>query len=90
MSYFICPDCGGRHDIFAHGGARTEAETLGVPFLGEVPLTMAIRATADEGRPIVVSDPASPQAAIYLKIAEQVSDRLAGGLGRPAPRIVID
>ena len=91
MSYFVCPDCGSRHDIFAHGGARAEAEKLGVPFLGEIPLTMAIREQADAGRPIVVSAPQSPQAAIYLDIAAKVRDRLASGtLGRPAPRIVIE
>ena len=91
MSYFICPDCGGRHDIFAHGGAHAEADKLGVPFLGEVPLTMAIRSQSDAGRPIVAAQPESPQAAIYLSIAAKVRDRLAsGGLGRPAPKIVIE
>ena len=58
MSTFICPHCGGRSDIFAHGGAKREAERLHVPFLGEVPLTLAIRETSDAGRPVVVSDPA--------------------------------
>ena len=57
MSYFICPHCGGRTDIFAHGGARHEAERLDVPFLGEVPLDLDIRLTSDAGTPIVVSDP---------------------------------
>ena len=91
MSYFICPDCGGRHDIFSHGGAQAEADKLGVPFLGEIPLTMAIRAQADAGKPTVVADPAGPQAAIYLAIAEKVRDRLAaGGLQRPAPKFVIE
>jgi ATP-binding protein involved in chromosome partitioning len=69
MSYFICPKCGERSDIFGHGGARTEAEKLGVPFLGGVPLHMDIRATSDEGRPIVASSPASPHAQIYRDIA---------------------
>ena len=57
MSYFLCPHCGGRTDIFAHGGARHEAERLGVPFLGEVPLDLQIRLTSDSGEPIVVADP---------------------------------
>src|SRR5437660_2332665 len=57
MSYFVCPKCGERHDIFGHGGAHKEAEKLGVPFLGEVPLRMAIRATSDAGRPAVATDP---------------------------------
>jgi ATP-binding protein involved in chromosome partitioning len=91
MSYFLCPTCGTRHDIFAHGGAQAEATKLGVPFLGEIPLTMAIREQADAGSPIVVADPASPHTAIYLAIAEKVRDRLAaGGLLRAAPAIVMD
>ena len=49
MSYFQCPQCGTRSDIFGHGGARLEAERLGVPFLGEIPLHMSIRATSDSG-----------------------------------------
>ena len=69
MSYFICPKCGERSDIFGHGGAKTEAEKLGVPFLGGVPLHMDIRATSDEGRPIVASSPDSPHAQIYRDIA---------------------
>ena len=57
MSYFVCPKCGERSDIFGHGGARLEAEKLGIPFLGGVPLHMDIRATSDEGQPIVASQP---------------------------------
>src|SRR3546814_13467752 len=59
MSYFVCPHCQGRSDIFSHGGARREAEKLGMEFLGEVPLDMAIRETSDGGRPIVMSQPDS-------------------------------
>ena len=76
MSTFICPDCGGRHDIFGHGGARKEAARIGAPFLGEVPLVMAIREKSDGGTPIVASDPDSPQAAIYRDIAARVWERL--------------
>ena len=90
MSYFICPECGTRSDIFAHGGARHEAERLGVPFLGEVPLAMNIRETSDSGRPIVASDPDSPHAQAYLGIARQVMASMAGGAVRTAPRIVIE
>jgi ATP-binding protein involved in chromosome partitioning len=89
MSYFICPECGHRSDIFAHGGARHEAERLGVPFLGEVPLAMSIRETSDGGRPIVASDPDSAHAKAYLAIARQVQAGL-GGAVRAAPRIVIE
>jgi ATP-binding protein involved in chromosome partitioning len=78
MSYFQCPHCGTRSDIFGHGGARHEAERLGVPFLGEVPLHMAIRATSDSGNPVVVSEPDGPHAAIYRAIGAKVRDQLKG------------
>ena len=77
MSYFSCPDCDGRHAIFGHGGARAEAERIGAPFLGEVPLVMQIRETSDSGTPIVVSDPESVQAQIYRDIAGLIWDRLS-------------
>jgi ATP-binding protein involved in chromosome partitioning len=89
MSTFICPSCGTRSDIFGHGGARHEAERLSVPFLGEVPLEMAIRETSDAGLPIVATQPDSPQAAAYRAIAERVRDQLSAA-ARPAPRIVIE
>jgi ATP-binding protein involved in chromosome partitioning len=88
MSYFACPHCGQRSDIFSHGGARREAERLGVEFLGELPLDMAIRETSDGGHPIVVSQPESPHAKTYRAIAERVWAKLAGAQ-RTAPRIVI-
>ena len=78
MSYFQCPHCGTSSDIFGHGGARHEAERLGVPFLGEVPLHMAIRATSDAGQPVVVSEPDGPHAAIYRAIGAKVRDQLQG------------
>ncbi len=93
MSYFLCPDCGSRHDIFGHGGARAEAERLGVPFLGEIPLTMKIRETSDAGTPIVVSDPEGAVAGVYRDIAAKVYASIEQGAqaaGRAAPRIVFD
>ena len=78
MSYFQCPQCGTRSDIFGHGGARHEAERLGVPFLGEIPLHMSIRTTSDEGNPVVVSEPDGPHAAIYRAIGTRVRDQLQG------------
>ncbi len=78
MSYFQCPECGTRSDIFGHGGARQEAERLGVPFLGEIPLHMAIRTTSDEGNPVVVSEPDGPHAAIYRAIGAKVREQLQG------------
>jgi ATP-binding protein involved in chromosome partitioning len=89
MSYFIAPDTGNRYDIFGHGGARREAERLGVPFLGEIPLAMPIRELSDEGRPIVAAEPDGPHAGAYLSVARQVRDALAGP-ARSAPRIVIE
>ena len=75
-SYFVCDQCGKRHDIFAHGGARAEAAKLGVPFLGEVPLDIEIRERSDAGLPIVVTAPDSPHAATYRAIARRISDAL--------------
>ncbi|MBO4225355.1 P-loop NTPase [Bradyrhizobium neotropicale] len=78
MSYFQCPHCGTRSDIFGHGGARHEAERLGVPFLGEIPLHIAIRTTSDSGNPVVDSEPDGPHAAIYRAIGTRVRDQLRG------------
>ncbi len=90
MSYFLCPHCGERSDIFSHGGARREAEKLGTEFLGEIPLDMAIRETSDGGTPIVMAQPASPHAATYRAIAERVWQKVAGSPQKTAPRIVIE
>ncbi|HXF88109.1 MAG TPA: Mrp/NBP35 family ATP-binding protein [Xanthobacteraceae bacterium] len=91
MSYFLCPHCGTRSDIFGHGGARHEAERLKVPFLGEVPLLMAIRETSDSGLPVVATRPDSSEAAAYRLIAHNVRDQLTGqGAAKPPPRIVIE
>jgi ATP-binding protein involved in chromosome partitioning len=89
MSTFICPHCGTRSDIFGHGGARHEAERLGVPFLGEVPLDIVIREKSDAGLPVVATAPDSPNAQIYRDIAARVRDGMAGP-SRPAPKIVIE
>lgn len=75
MSYFVCPHCGDKTDIFGHGGARQAAEDLGLEFLGELPIDPATRIGADEGVPIVVSAPESPQAAAFLDVAKQVAAR---------------
>ncbi len=92
MSYFLCPQCGTRTDIFSHGGARHEAERLGVPFLGEVPLHMTIREKSDAGLPVVATEPDGPHAKIYREIAGKVLAQLKGGAdaGRVAPKIVIE
>jgi ATP-binding protein involved in chromosome partitioning len=89
MSTFICPHCGTRSDIFGHGGARAEAERLGVPFLGEVPLHMDIRERSDSGQPVVATVPDGPHAKAYRDIAARVRDGLQVA-SRPAPKIVIE
>ena len=92
MSYFTCPNCGHESHIFSHGGARREAETLGMEFLGEVPLDMEIRETSDGGRPIVVSKPDNPHAKVYVAIARRVWEKVSAALGSEAaqaPRIVM-
>jgi ATP-binding protein involved in chromosome partitioning len=93
MSYFVCPHCGERSDIFGHGGAAEEAKRLGVRFLGEVPLDMNIRLTSDAGTPIVIAEPEGLHAGIFREIArrvwEEVAEERAGG-GRQPPRIVIE
>jgi len=93
MSYYVCPNCGHRAEIFAHGGARREADKLGMEFLGEIPLDIAIRETSDGGRPIVVSDPESPHAKAYRAIADRVWEKLSRqlepGATRQAPKIVV-
>ena len=89
MSHFICPDCGGRHDVFGHGGAAAEAARIGAPFLGEVPLEMTIRATSDAGTPVVAKDPDGPHAAHYRAIADKVLGQLAA-TPKAGPKIVIE
>jgi ATP-binding protein involved in chromosome partitioning len=92
MSHFICPNCGISHDIFGHGGARAEAEKIGVPFLGEVPLAMTIRENSDAGTPVTVSAPDGPHAGVYREIAEKVWQQLSGDgvANRAAPEIVFE
>ena len=89
MSTFVCPHCGASSDIFGHGGARHEAERLGVPFLGEVPLDIVIREKSDAGMPVVATAPDSPHAQIYRDIAAKVREGLRE-TSRPAPKIVIE
>ncbi len=91
MSYFLCPHCGERSDIFSHGGARKEADRWSVQFLGEVPLELKIRELSDAGKPVVASDPDGPYAKIYKEIAAKVRAALEGPAGkRAAPKIVIE
>jgi ATP-binding protein involved in chromosome partitioning len=93
MSYFLCPHCGERTDIFGHGGAEREAERIGVPFLGAVPLHATIRAHSDAGTPVVASEPDGEHSRIYREIAARAWARVEmerGPTGRQPPKIVIE
>src|ERR1043165_2996905 len=91
MSFFLCPHCGERSELFGPGGSRHEDEKRGVPVLGEVPLHLDIRTTSDSGHPIVVAQPDSPHAQIYRNIAGRVWKQLSASQRgpRPPPRIVV-
>ncbi|MFQ5765576.1 MAG: P-loop NTPase, partial [Rhodospirillales bacterium] len=89
---FTCPHCGERSEIFSHGGARSEADRLGMDFLGEIPLDMTIRETSDGGHPVVVSHPESEHAKTYLAIADNVWNKIEQALQAQessAPKIVV-
>ncbi len=90
MSYFICPHCDGRSDIFSHGGAQAEAKKLGCDFLGEIPLEMAIRESSDAGTPIVTSRPDSEHAQRYAAVASRIWTTLtSGATKRPMPKMMV-
>ena len=92
MSFYCCPNCGHRADIFGHGGAKTEAERLGAEFLGEIPLLLEIRTASDAGTPVAASAPDSPAAKAYDAIASRVWEKVSGvpASRRSGPKIVID
>jgi ATP-binding protein involved in chromosome partitioning len=76
MSYYICPQCGHREEIFKHGGGRRTAEQLKVPFLGEIPLDPKVAIGGDAGEPIVAAEPKSGVTAAYVRIAEEIARQL--------------
>jgi ATP-binding protein involved in chromosome partitioning len=77
MSYFICDGCNKEHDIFARGGAKQAAERFQIPFLGEIPITPALRKGGDEGVPILIQDPNSPVSKSFLEIAAKLAGQLS-------------
>lgn len=77
MSYFVCPDCGKRHEIFGYGGGKEVAEKMGVPFLGEIPLDPVIRARSDEGYPITIENTKSEASKAYYEIAKKVAAQIS-------------
>ncbi len=76
MSYYLCPHCQTRHEVFGHGGGRDAAARLGLPFLGELPLEAGIRRGGDEGQPVVVAAPASPAARCFADLAQVLLTQL--------------
>ncbi len=93
MSYYCCPNCNHRAEIFGHGGARAEAHRLGNDFLGEVPLLLDIRTASDAGTPIVAAAPEGEAARAFAAIARNVWDKVNPATARAAPafpRIVVD
>jgi ATP-binding protein involved in chromosome partitioning len=89
MSTFVCENCGHETHIFGHGGAKAEAEKMGVPFLGEIPLMPIVRQTSDAGTPIVDYNPTGAEARAFMAMAENVARAIAAP-ARAAPRIVIE
>ncbi|MBF0340207.1 MAG: iron-sulfur cluster carrier protein ApbC [Magnetococcales bacterium] len=92
MSYYLCPQCGHRADIFDHGGARIEAEAMGMAFLGDIPLDIVIREDMDAGKPVLVARPDSPQAQRYIEIASKIAASVASMGFQEArfPNIVVE
>ena len=92
MSYFLCPGCGHRSEIFSHGGALREAEMAGTVFLGHIPLDPVICEKADAGTPILITMPESPQTAVYREIASKIAAQVATMQfnAKPFPKIVVE
>jgi ATP-binding protein involved in chromosome partitioning len=76
MSHHVCSSCGHREEIFGFGGARKAADTLGLAFLGEIPLMTAVRLTADEGYPVVISQPDHPSSKAFVEIAGRLTQEV--------------
>ncbi|GBL38759.1 iron-sulfur cluster carrier protein [Nitrospirota bacterium] len=85
MSYFLCGHCGERTEIFSHGGGERAAATVGIPFLGRIPIDPAIRAGGDSGNPIVEADPTSPQSAAFREISQKIVAAVTGAAAGVPP-----
>ncbi|MGH9339411.1 MAG: Mrp/NBP35 family ATP-binding protein [Acidobacteriota bacterium] len=90
MSYYQCPHCGERDDLFGHGGARKAGENLGYPFLGAIPLSSEIRARSDQGQPVVLDSEESPYSKAYYQIARAVADQVAAATQAGSANISIE
>jgi ATP-binding protein involved in chromosome partitioning len=85
MSFFVCPSCGHESHIFAHGGGEAAAQRLRVPYLGSIPLHEAIRVTGDEGTPVVIAQPAAPEAEAFVKAARSLAGQVSVRAARTIP-----
>ena len=94
MSYYVCPHCGNKDEVFGHGGGKEASKSLGVPFLGELPLEVETRIAGDEGKPIVLRDPSSPMAKAFMDLAKasaaQISISAIGRQGEMRESIKLD
>ena len=90
MSYFVCTKCGERHEIFGHGGAKIEAEKLGLPFLGGIPLDIKIRERSDSGQPITATEPESVHAQTFRDLAARVWSEVEAAQGKRTPPPKLD
>ena len=77
MSTYVCPHCGAHDDLFGHGGARRAADSMGIPFLGEIPLDGAIRRHSDRGTPVVLAEPESPSAVAIQEVVGQLARQVS-------------
>ncbi|MBI4364750.1 MAG: Mrp/NBP35 family ATP-binding protein, partial [Candidatus Latescibacteria bacterium] len=90
MSYYVCPHCGGRDEIFGHGGAKLASESLGVPFLGEIPLDPAIRKHADSGTPVILAEPESESARAFGDIAGRLAQQISIQAFKSIPLTIVE
>jgi ATP-binding protein involved in chromosome partitioning len=90
MSFYLCPHCGARDEIFGHGGAARAAESLGVPLLGEIPLDAAIRKHADSGMPVTLAEPDSSSARAFTEIAGKLAQQVSIQAFRNIPLTIIE
>ncbi len=90
MSYFVCDECGKRHEIFRHGGGRRASEELGVPFLGEVPLDPRVTLGGDQGAPVVTSAPDSPASQALREVARKLIAQLEATASQRVPLPTLD
>jgi ATP-binding protein involved in chromosome partitioning len=90
MSYYVCPHCGERDDIFGHGMVADAATKLNIPFLGELPLDKKLREKADQGQPLVLSDPDSPTSKAFEVITQKLAAQVSIANYNSAPLEIVE